>query len=407
VVVDMAITYDAGTNTITVVGTGYSYSDIYDADVAGGWGVVSKQGDKQYHLLCNLVIGDGSTTTSVSDTDVQIEIGSDATENWFQVKAEATHTIGELNQLGYELEYGRLGNSFVVWFTRDEGYVDSEGKFNFFGCYIENAKPNSIQWRITAAGEVDIRNCVISGEGDIFFARCSGQILRTNFSVRQSYGFMCYTDGLTLEDVYCDNYVQGLTCGYGGVAVKATNCTIRDGNYDRAIVMNPYNNTTFEIIDCDYDIYHIRSMIAFNQENPPAILDDYKTFNLKVTDIDGNAMESVNVKITDVFGTEIEVQTDENGEIEEQQLHNFNCRNNQEVGTGIGTEYNDYIFYTPYSIEISKNGYTAQNLKIDLTEDKYKKGIQFQITLEVPEVLTYEGLDVSITEDNIQVSIGG
>ena len=71
-----SITYDSGNNTIIVVGFNKSspctFEDIYQADVANGWGVVSKQGDNQYEFRCKLQIGDGTSETWLADTNKAI-----------------------------------------------------------------------------------------------------------------------------------------------------------------------------------------------------------------------------------------------------------------------------------------------------------------------------------------------
>lgn len=60
-------TYNGGTNLITVTqGTPASpvtMMDVYNADVAGGWGVVTKQGTNSFYINANLQIGDGATST--------------------------------------------------------------------------------------------------------------------------------------------------------------------------------------------------------------------------------------------------------------------------------------------------------------------------------------------------------
>lgn len=67
----MAITYNAGTDTITVTagtaGTPNTFTDIYNADVAGSWGQVTKTGN-MFVFSAKLQIGDGSTATYLHDT---------------------------------------------------------------------------------------------------------------------------------------------------------------------------------------------------------------------------------------------------------------------------------------------------------------------------------------------------
>ncbi len=67
----MAITYNAGTDTITVTagtaGSPNTFTDIYNADVAGSWGQVTKTGN-MFVFSAKLQVGDGSTATYLHDT---------------------------------------------------------------------------------------------------------------------------------------------------------------------------------------------------------------------------------------------------------------------------------------------------------------------------------------------------
>lgn len=60
----MPIAYDIPSNTITVTGftlaVPCTFLDIFNADVAGGWGVVTRQCVNQYCFDCKLVIGNGT-----------------------------------------------------------------------------------------------------------------------------------------------------------------------------------------------------------------------------------------------------------------------------------------------------------------------------------------------------------
>jgi hypothetical protein len=70
------ITYDAGTNTIRVIGgtseVPHTPFDVYDADFAGGWGKVTVQGTSQFRLTCKLMIGDENTATYFAAEAAQI-----------------------------------------------------------------------------------------------------------------------------------------------------------------------------------------------------------------------------------------------------------------------------------------------------------------------------------------------
>jgi len=97
-------TYDAPSNTVTVTG-GTSGSpasiaiDGYAADVAGGWGVITRLNNYQYQLACKFNIGDGSTETHVKDSEKQFVLADGVVGSWayyFEVKANAYLTFGNM-----------------------------------------------------------------------------------------------------------------------------------------------------------------------------------------------------------------------------------------------------------------------------------------------------------------------
>ena len=71
----MAITYVAGTNTITLDGVNtYSFTAIYNADVASGWGVVTKQGDIQFAINAKIVVGNGTDKTKLVEIQLKLKM---------------------------------------------------------------------------------------------------------------------------------------------------------------------------------------------------------------------------------------------------------------------------------------------------------------------------------------------
>jgi len=79
------LTYSAGTNTITVLGNDTfcnesspcDFDDIYNADIGGGWGVVTRQGSIQYFINATLIFGNNSETneTWFADEGKQVVFG--------------------------------------------------------------------------------------------------------------------------------------------------------------------------------------------------------------------------------------------------------------------------------------------------------------------------------------------
>ena len=101
------VTYNGANNVIVVTGgsagTPINFSDIYNADVVGGWGVVSKQGGKQFYFEARLEIGNATTAGYFKDTNKQIVwknlniVYNSATAGaYIRVLADSTFIIGEV-----------------------------------------------------------------------------------------------------------------------------------------------------------------------------------------------------------------------------------------------------------------------------------------------------------------------
>ncbi len=110
------IVYSGATDTITVTGGTSSvpitFTDLYNADVAGGWGQISLQGTNQFLLNCKLIIGDASTETWFKDVEKyvlfnQVITGSGGTYRCIYVSANANFQLGNLiNEANYVTRRG-------------------------------------------------------------------------------------------------------------------------------------------------------------------------------------------------------------------------------------------------------------------------------------------------------------
>ena len=96
----MSITYVAGTNTLTLDGVNtYTVNDIYLADIAGGWGVVTKLCTKSFCLGAKIIIGDGTNVTQLVDNGISIMFEGASSASWqksFHVKNHAILALGTL-----------------------------------------------------------------------------------------------------------------------------------------------------------------------------------------------------------------------------------------------------------------------------------------------------------------------
>lgn len=99
------ITYSGATDTITVVGANSSHPaeflDLYNADVAGGWGQITQLGSHQWLILAKLMIGNGTTSgaTYFTDGDEQVWFDECITANYqyfINVTKNSVLTLGTL-----------------------------------------------------------------------------------------------------------------------------------------------------------------------------------------------------------------------------------------------------------------------------------------------------------------------
>jgi len=195
----MPITYDAGTNIVTV--TGYTeavpcnFTDIYNADVSGSWGVVTRQCTNQFCFNAKLQIGDGTTATHFMDKDVQVSFVASITtahnQTVFSIKNNAYLTLGHLisgsqtdNSCTFILKsaYANIGfptaeaGSEIKLYSTTWNFISTVGNNSWNSCImihttsatIINCIINRVQIRSTVSGSVYLRNITITNVYNIF-----------------------------------------------------------------------------------------------------------------------------------------------------------------------------------------------------------------------------------------------
>jgi hypothetical protein len=190
---NLSITYSVSSNTITV--TGYTqaapctFNDLYNADVAGGWGKVARQGTNQFLFNCKLVIGDGSVTTFFSDSLKQVVFAdglfSANTQRLIDVRNNATLTLGVLADAAtkrtrdgvtvFSLEstyYGHMiypqSDSALVYLYGCSFFgVSAESWWQAIAAYNINCNGRSYPHISQYTSDVpqDYNNIIVSGEG--------------------------------------------------------------------------------------------------------------------------------------------------------------------------------------------------------------------------------------------------
>jgi hypothetical protein len=183
--------YNAGTNAVTVTGgtsgAPCTFADWYAADVAGGWGKITRQGTDstcyQYACGCRLIIGDGATSTYFTDLRHQIIITNGAlggNDRYFiERKAASTLTLGIL----IDATTKTVANGVIIHNT-DQSHLGTRiiyGEAYLYGCEFQATADEYTRVELTGgalyycifmrrvylayAGTLDVVGCLFSSQG--------------------------------------------------------------------------------------------------------------------------------------------------------------------------------------------------------------------------------------------------
>lgn len=314
----MAITYNAGTNTITVTGytsgTPCTFTDIYNADIAGGWGVVALQGTSQFLFDCKLVVGDGSTATYFADVEKQVTFSDFFTsaDAYIKVRHSATFILGTLLDASAKTG-GRgcciifncnYGGSYTV-----DGYDSSSIVYLYGSTFINIGTATYLRFRLRGVDAYAHRVYCCTVTNDFQFNFC---INDTDFKwlTALSCEYLFHRSSGIIANVNVFNGV-GIAYAYSTDTTIVKNVFAR-GN-TRIMEMSNAVVDSY-LIDVDADNWLFKwsgtcSGEAYRQY----------TFNLQVIEEDGTAIQNATVTLTDKDDTEIfSLSTDANGDIAEQ-----------------------------------------------------------------------------------------
>ena len=347
----MAISYDAPSNTITVTGyteeTPCTFLDVWNADQAGGWGVVSKQGAVQFLFDCKLQIGDGSTETWFADINKEIllENGiSTATKDWkVYVKNNAHFRIGKLEDA--TAKTGSQGCSIVDLESTYE-FTDMIG--GHWGSDVELyasmfSAPNmrvdlEFSSTVTIYGCFATKNIMLhSTTLDLYkCSLCSGD-------TEAIYNLLGVIDSLFISD-----YESAINLYNLATDVTYRDLTVRSCSY----VSRSFVNTVADLylIDADVDSW----AFVFHSSATGKVYRQY-TFNLKVVDKNGTPINGATATLHDKDGNQIfQVQTGSDGTITEQTVTR---------GYYDQTHGDALQDYAPFKLTLKKPRYAEQTIK--------------------------------------------
>jgi hypothetical protein len=373
----MAITYNAGTNTITVTGytegTPCNCTDVYNADVAGAWGVFSRQGLNQFFSTAYLNVGDGSTTTWFADTYKQIGFDdglfSAAWLHAIRVYNNATFRFGELMNATKKT----TGKGCALYIEEPAVYrdiavirADSSATLLLYDSFINGGTDNAANrtvggyYPVTDYGAtVKIYNCIFNnafpgwlsdGNLDLFN-------LTVEHSVNGCLGIAGSIDRFTMNR----SKERYLHVRSAGSTIK--NAYGRDG--EGVGLYAGLTTTNCYVVNADLDLW----TITWNPSPYPTIYRQYE-FDLKVIDKDNTAINGATVKIWDKNSNLIvDTTTNASGVIATQTI----TRGTYTQATG-----NTLQEKSPHLIKIEKAGYTTYEADFTL-DDKMDWLIALQV----------------------------
>ena len=352
-----SITYDNGTNTITIVGFSESspctFEDIYQADVANGWGVVSKQGDNQYEFRCKLQIGDGTYETWLVDANKAIS--HTINDNFISILANGHFRCGTV--------------------------VDEANRTTKDGCFIYTNSSNKYILTISDEGAIELYSTTISAPSGTRFSLPKStqlhKIWNCNIIGVTTFG------GPAKVDFYRTNWQTGSGPRFTTVNsrdIRLTDCEIGLYLY---YLRNPVTIRDYKMVGEEYsfvtygtqpgaDLYAInvncKWKIMWKYGSRGKIYRQY-SFNLKVVDEGGNPINGAKVKVYNKSGNLVlENTTDADGQIPEQII----TRGYYDQAHG-----NTLVDFSPHTLVIEKEGYETYTMQFTPT-----KAIDWQVSLK-------------------------
>lgn len=361
----MAINYNAGTNTITVTGyteaTPCTFLDIFNADIAGGWGVSHRQCNKQYCFDAFIIIGDGSTVTWFADNYVSVLWSNFFSAHW---------------QIALR---GRTNSHIKIEHASIASQTSAFAIYLIAGTSVEYAPDVKINYCSTIQMDPSYQPSpliYISG-GYIKNTNCSYTTPKflQNMTLSQINSFGRFGADYGLQNlVNCNVSDVYLKNGYASIFVSGSAVS----NTFKNIIAKTPSNFDLRLYTLYYPQYFINCIfeqnnwrLAWLDTSSSCIYRQYE-FDLKVQDKDENDINAATVKIWDLNNNlVVNTATNASGVIATQTL---NYGYYTQAGGDTPT------MQTPHTIQISKAGYETYSKKWTLD-----KKTDWTIALHIPK----------------------
>jgi len=300
----MAITYDSGTNIITLdndAADGHDWAHAFDmedvlaANNAGSWGVVTKQGDNAYAVPARMLFKAGVYFVSIKEF---VELKPNPINPLYTIRSEVGSHIrfGEYDTTN---KYSYNGTFWQIYLEDTTGTRDSTGNriMGEFLCYSSNVICDSTDFHrgphFVAGATVRLYDSVCRWSGYFWAKDCNLQNIR--FLGGGGTYDMLFAAGYD----YSFSGVTSINC-YEGIFFSDTTTAPVD------IYNHKFQNCTYDMgrISAHYLIRLINS--PFENYFPLASGKSFKEcyeFNIKVTDNEGTPIIGATVTLKDVDGT--------------------------------------------------------------------------------------------------------
>lgn len=358
----MAITYNAGTNTITVTGytfgTPCTFLDVYNADVAGGWGVVSKSGNDHFTFDCKLVIGDGSTSTYFADTDKQIIFSTNSITADYQI---AVYVMNSANfTLGYLVNDSKKvtdnGCALFGTFTQNSFLLNvqsSSAVVKLYSCLVHGTDGSGVSSIISISGAT-VYNCIF----DHLYLYLSANLTIYNLLATSSKTYGLYGSSGTWDVVNLKNHDYAIGFGYAGGGQPPGNQHVKN----TIIKNNTYvARCHFMGLDCSITNGDVDNWNFVWSNSSAKVYRKYE-LDLKVIDKDNTPINAATVKVWDKDSNLIvDTTTNASGVIVTQAITRgyYNQANGNTLQEA-----------SPHLIKIEKAGYTTYEADFTLDDKK-------------------------------------
>jgi len=347
----MPITYDPTTNTITVTGgtedSPLTFEDIYNADVANGWGVFTKLSEGVYKTTAKLQFGDGVTETWFKEVGTMLIMDHIASANGDTVVVfsnlchatfgEYTPTNGE-----YDVSNGVIFASYETVYTPIIVTHGDDSDVHYYNCYfmilnnsnqvdlmwsVKEIKGCISQWRFRSLLNTYIDYCILTGPYGWFYI---GQpVYMTNLTVLTPLDTLAYILNKNVNFENCKFVVKTCLC-----------------NLYRLQQPN-----IIKFINCKANKWVIKWYLASGEISGE--VHRVYTVTFKVTDVNGNPLPARTVKVYNKNGDKVaELITDENGLTPEGEILYAKLTNPYADGTWHTFTDEDWEYFNPFIVEV-------------------------------------------------------